>query len=46
MIIKPRVRGFICVTALPAVLNAVITGFAGLVFTLRRVFYKNWKLIQ
>ena len=27
-------------------LNAVISGFAGLVFTLRRVFYKNWKLIQ
>ncbi|MBD8146581.1 aspartyl/asparaginyl beta-hydroxylase domain-containing protein [Pseudomonas fluorescens] len=33
-------------TLLPSVLNAVIAGFAGLVFTLRRVFYKNWKLIQ
>jgi beta-hydroxylase len=33
-------------TPLPSVLNAVIAGFAGLVFTLRRVFYKNWKLIQ
>ena len=33
-------------TLLPSVLNAVISGFAGLVFTLRRVFYKNWKLIQ
>ncbi|AZF41698.1 hypothetical protein C4J87_1525 [Pseudomonas sp. R1-43-08] len=33
-------------TPVPSVLNAVISGFAGLVFTLRRVFYKNWKLIQ
>ncbi|MBD8100258.1 aspartyl/asparaginyl beta-hydroxylase domain-containing protein [Pseudomonas fluorescens] len=33
-------------TRVPSVLNAVIAGFAGLVFTLRRVFYKNWKLIQ
>ncbi|WP_300628811.1 aspartyl/asparaginyl beta-hydroxylase domain-containing protein [Pseudomonas sp.] len=33
-------------TLVPSVLNAVISGFAGLVFTLRRVFYKNWKLIQ
>lgn len=33
-------------TPLPTVLNAVIAGFAGLVFTLRRVFYKNWKLIE
>lgn len=33
-------------TRVPSVLNAVIAGFASLVFTLRRVFYKNWKLIQ
>jgi aspartyl/asparaginyl beta-hydroxylase (cupin superfamily) len=33
-------------TPVPSVLNAVISGFAGLVFTLSRVFYKNWKLIQ
>jgi len=33
-------------TPLPAVLNAVIAGFAAMVFTLRRVFYKNWKLIE
>ena len=33
-------------TPVPQVLNAVIAGFAGMAFTLRRVFYKNWKLIQ
>ncbi len=33
-------------TPLPLVLNTVIAGFAGMVFTRRRVFYKNWKLIQ
>ncbi|OIN44036.1 beta-hydroxylase [Pseudomonas azotoformans] len=33
-------------TPIPRVLNAVIAGFAGMAFTLRRVFYKNWKLIQ
>lgn len=31
---------------LPSVLSALIAGFAGAVFTLRRFFYKNWKLIQ
>ncbi|KAF1010243.1 MAG: hypothetical protein GAK32_01616 [Pseudomonas fluorescens] len=31
---------------LPSLLNGLIAGFAGAVFTLRRVFYKNWKLIQ
>ena len=33
-------------TPVPQVLNAVIAGCAGMAFTLRRVFYKNWKLIQ
>ena len=30
----------------PFIIRGVISGFAGAVFALRRVFYKNWKLIQ
>jgi len=31
---------------MPSLLNAVIAGFCGMAVTLRRVFYKNWKLIR